>query len=504
MGAEFALRFDDWSGGDFGDLDPSRAAANQYRGNNVHVYDSGLIGPRAGLKALAVTGLPTHTHAPGPKGFSVFNGNLLIVLNRIYQIPLTTLAAAAQDVYPTSAANPVRFARANGVLYSLKDGVVYKHVGTATTAVASLPATFSELVQWEQWLVAVDATTKYRIWFTELTSAGPNFDVWPANNFLDVGGNEPINTLLPIYNTLYAGKASGWWAVSGVLGIQASVRNITIGNGPVDARRAAVTTDNRIVYWPNQDSPAFFNGESTRVLNRQSLRQAQTAFPSDGIAVTPTHQKIYMAGDSDADNDATDLYEYSQNEWSYQSLNKAIGGLVPSDPRHATALPSGVLFTVNNPVTVGDAVVISTFQHDLDRPAHSTDTYASPTDPGETALVTGQFDLRAWYDGQGRQVRVKTVIVQFRKWSSGVTDSLNRLTCSIEAHGGYESGTTVGTTAEWSEPSERATTDGADDSWRINVGLQGWGNGFQIKFPIVAGVAIREVVALVDVRTTKT
>lgn len=501
--ADFALRFDDWSGGDFGDLDPARAANNQYRGDNVHVYDSGLIGPRAGLKALAVTGLPTHPTAPGPMGFSVFDDKLLIVLSRIYQIPLSTLAAAAQDVYPASATTPVKFARANGVLYSLKSGVVYKHVGTATTAIGSLPATFSDLVQWEQWLIAVDATVPYRIWFTELTSAGPNFDVWPANNFLYVGGNEPINALLPIYNTLYAGKASGWWAISGVLGIQSSVRNITIGNGPVDSRRAAVTTDNRIVYWPNEDSPAFFNGESTRVLSRQSLRQSQTEFPSDGIAVTPTHQKIFMAGDSDADNDATDLYEYSDREWAYLSLNSAIGGIVPSDPRHAIELPSGVLFTVNNPTTVGDAVVISTFQHDLDRPAHSTDTYASPTDPGETTLVTGSFDLKAWYDGQGRQVRVKTVIVQFRKWASGVTDSLNRLTCSIESHGGYESGTTVGETIEWAEPSERATVDGVDDSWRINVGPQGWGNGFQIKFPVIAGVAVREVIAIVDIRTTK-
>lgn len=501
--ADFAIRFDDFSGGDYGDLDPARAGNDQYRGNNVRVYDSGLIGPRAGLKPLTITGLPNHTHTPGPKAFSVLDNKLLIVLNRIYQIPLNTLAAAEQDTYPTAAANTVRFARAGGVLYSLKDGVVYKHVGAATVATPSLPALFSDLVQWEQWLIAIDAAVPYRIWFTELTSAGPNFDVWPVNNFLFVGGNEPINSLLPIYNTLYAGKTSGWWAVSGVLGIQASSRNISIGNGPVDSRRAAVMTDNRIVYWPNEDSPAFFNGESTRVLSRQSLRQAQSQFPSDGIAVTPTHQKVYMAGDADADNNATDLYEYAQNRWSYLSLNSAIGGITPSDPRIGQALPSGVIFTVNNPTTVGDPVVISSFQHDLDRPAHTDDTYASPTDPGETELVTGSFDLKAWYDGQGRQVWLTGLIVQFRKWPSGVAGSLNRMVVRVEAHGGYESGTAVGGDVEWSEPSERAPAGGADDSYRLNLGAQGWGNGFQIKFPVLAGVAIREVIAVVEVGTTK-
>lgn len=501
--ADFALRFNDWSGGDFGEVDPASAEGNQYHGTNVTVYDSGLIGPRAGLKAVPVTGLPTHTHAPGPKAFSTVGNKLLIVLNRLYQIPLDTLVATAQNTYPTSAANSVRFARANNnVLYSLKDGVVYKHVGLLTTAITT-PATLSDFVQWEQWLIGVDATTPYLIWFTELTTAGPNFDVWPANNFLYVGGNDPITSMLPIYNTLHVGKASGWWSVSGVLGIQASVRAITIGNGPLDSRRSAVTTDNRIVYWPNQDSPAFFNGESTKVLSRQRLRQTQSSFPADGIAVTPTHQKVYMAGNADAVGADTDLYELDQGRWSYISLNRAIGGITPSDPRHALGLPSGVIFTVNNPTTVGDAVVISSFRHDLDRPAHVTDTWASPTDPGDTKLVSGNFDLKAWYDSQGRQVRVKTVIVQFRKWASGVTNTLNRFSMRVESHGGYESGTQSGDLVEWYEPSERATTDGVDDSWRVNVNT-GWGNGFQVKFPEVAGCAVREVIVLVDVRTTKT
>ena len=499
--ADFAIRYSDFTGGDFGDLDPQRAERNQYRGDNVVVYDSGLIGPRAGLKPLAVTGLPNHTTAPGPMGFSTFGNKLLIVLGRLYQIPLDTLAAAAQDVYPTSASNPVRFARANGILYSLKDGVVYKHAGTATTAI-STPFPLSELVQWDQWLIGVDATVPYRIWYTFLDSGGPDFDVWPVNNFLYVGGNQTVNSLLPIYNTLYAGKTSGWWAISGVLGIQAAVRALSIGNGPRDSRRSAVTTDNRIVYWPNQDSPALFNGETTRILNKHSLRQAQSEFPSDGIAVTPTHQKVYMAGDADADNNATDLYLMEDDRWSYLSLPNAIGGITPSDPRCGCSLPSGVIFTVNNPTTVGNAVVISSLQHNLDRPAHTDDEWAAPVDPGETELVEGMFDLNAWYDGEGRQVRVTGLIVQLRKWESGVPDSLNRLSVQVDSLGGYESGSTQGDPVHWYEPSALALAEGVDDSWRVKVNAP-WGNGFQIKFPRVAGVAVREVIATVEVRGRK-
>ena len=68
----------------------------------------------------------------------------------------------------------------------------------------------------------------------------------------------------------------------------------------------------------------------------------------------------------------------------------------------------------------------------------------------------------------------------------------------------------------WFEPSERnppigddpfglgrVHDSGADDSWRVNVGEQGFGNGFQIEIPLMVGLAIREVVALVDVRTER-
>jgi hypothetical protein len=68
----------------------------------------------------------------------------------------------------------------------------------------------------------------------------------------------------------------------------------------------------------------------------------------------------------------------------------------------------------------------------------------------------------------------------------------------------------------WFEPSERnpeigddpfglgrVTDDGVDDSWRVNVGSQGFGNGFQIELPRLVGVGIREIVALCDVKTER-
>lgn len=502
--ADAVIRYDDFSGGDYGSKDSPKAASNQYRATNMMVYDSGLIGPRPGLKALTVTGLANHTTAPGPQGFGVYGGNLLIVLDKIYQIPITSPTAVAQAVYPASATTPVRFAQANGVLYSLKSGIVYKHVGTGTTAM-TMPAgiTFSQLVQWDQWLIGVDAATPYRIWYTFLDSGGPNFDSWPNTNYLYVGGNEAITALLPIFNTLYVGKASGWWAVSGVLGIQASSRQVVLGNGPKDYRLAAATTDNRIMYWPNEDVPAIFNGDSVRV-TQQDLRQAQTVFPSDGIVVTPTGQKVILGGDASAATAGSDLYVYERGGWTYHELPFAVGGMTPSEVRYGYSMPSGVIFMVNNPTTVGDAVAISSFAHQLQRPGHSSDTWAAPKDPGAADLVSGSLELRSWYDGQNRQVRVRNVTVQFRKWASGVTNSLNRIDLAVTVHGQYEGGASTGDAVQWYEPSERASATGTDDSWRANFGEQGYGNGFTITMPRIQGVAIREVIVELDIGKSRT
>src|SRR5262245_32199582 len=109
MSVDFAIRFSDFSGGDFGLRDPALANANQISGENVTVYPSGLLGPRAGIKALPVTGLPAHPAAPGPLGFTSWGNKLLIVLNRVYEFPAAGGAATAWAAYPSPAVKEVRF-----------------------------------------------------------------------------------------------------------------------------------------------------------------------------------------------------------------------------------------------------------------------------------------------------------------------------------------------------------------------------------------------------------
>ncbi len=503
MPTDFAIRWDDFRGGDYGQADPSRADKNQFSGRNVKVYRTGLLGPRAGFKQITVTGLPNHPLVDGPVGFDVHGDKLLIVLDDIYEFPMTNPAAATgYATYPSSASSQVQFVKGNGVLYSLYDGVLYKHVSFGTAPITT-QAPFSIIVRWGQWMVAVDRDTPWRVWYNKVDAAGADFDTWPANNYYDVGNEHAITTLAPIYNTLFAGKKSGWWSISGVLGNQASVRELVVGNGPVEQRTSSVTTDNRVVYWPTQQVPAWFNGERVYLDERQRLDVRALPFLGQTCIVTPTARTLILAGEDSA-IDGTDWLLWKDRAWTRHFTPFNLGALAPADVTDAADMPDGVVFAVARPDQVGLAPVILGFWHDSDRPAHSDDTWAAPVDYGDTDLVTGTFTLPAWFDGQGRQVRVRSVVVQFKKFASGIADTYNQMRCAVDALGQYGGGTVSSPPEPWVEACEAGTATGKSDSVRFNFGEQGYANGFQVRFPALRGVAIQEVVALVDLTSTRT
>jgi hypothetical protein len=159
------------------------------------------------------------------------------------------------------------------------------------------------------------------------------------------------------------------------------------------------------------------------------------------------------------------------------------------------------------PLTIGDAVSIVSFQTDANRPGHVDDTWAAPIDAGEAhgpILVTGSIDLPAHWSGDGRHLRVKNVIVQFRKWPSGVAGSRNELQCRVVPLGAYGGGSVNSEITLWTEPSDRADVIGTDDSHVFSVGEGVHAAGFQVQFTVVRGVALREVLVEVEARSQRT
>jgi hypothetical protein len=518
--ADVVLRWSDWKGGDFGIRDPAKADADQYTGENVYPYSSGLLGVRAGAKVMAVTGLPPHAIVPGPLGFwkRTNTPTAVIVLgNRPYEFPVAGGAATPWAIYPETPIKPIRFVSGAGIPYSLSNNKLYKHPNTTTTTLITTPAAMSHIIRWGYYFIGIDANVPWRIWFSTVSAAGAQFDTWSANDYLDVGDTEPITTLAPIFNTLYVGKQTGWNAVSGVLGTLASIRGVAIGQGPVDPRAMCVSTDNRIIYWPLERSPAFFNGERVAVQDLQELVGARTSSIGDTVLATNTSRRLILAAD---DGTKTTLYTWADGAWSRATFSGRLAALAPGDPRDSAGLPEDVILGVLAPTVVGEVVRIVAITHSLDRPGNLGDTYASPGDaplPGDQVVpLAGQCAMPAYYEPIGRQVRVRSVIIQFRKWNMGGPDFTCEIQLRVNVLGRYGGGRNDGELHRWFEPSERnpeigddpfglgrVTDDGVDDSWRVNVGSQGFGNGFQIELPRLVGVGIREIVALCDVKTER-
>jgi len=503
--ADFTVRYADFKGGEWGVRDPAKADADTFSGTNVWMYSSGLLGVRAGTKQLAVTGLSTHPIVPGPLAFWAYSGGLVIYLDRPYTIPFAGGAAAASAPLPATPSAPLRFVYANGLVYALSNGVLYKYSNPSTVVTVTTPSPLSHIVRWGYYFVGVDRNTPWRIWFSTVDATGAHFDQWGANDYIDIGSTEAITSLNPIFNTLYVGKRSGWNAVSGVLGTLASVRGVSLGNGPVDPRLTSVTTDNRIFYWSLDGRPTWFNGERPFIDASQDVGIRLTPFPGDTVIVTPTARRLFMATEHvDPDEVPTHILSWADSAWSHHHFPSRIGGLVPGNVVDGSAMPPDVIYAVVAPTSVGESVAIGSLQHGLDRPGHTSDQYAAPIDVVGTELVAGSVSLPSYWEPIGRQVRVRSVIVQFRKWASGVAGARNEIEVRIDAHGAYGRGEAQGEVAHWDEPCERSSTDGTDDSWRINVGLQGYGNGFQLHFPKLVGVALREAIILCDVRTERT
>jgi hypothetical protein len=220
--------------------------------------------------------------------------------------------------------------------------------------------------------------------------------------------------------------------------------------------------------------------------------------------MTPTGRRIIFAADRSPDPDVL-LYDATSGRYERHQFSVTIGGWAPSDVRNAYGHPDGVIAGCELIDATGSTISIHTWRHDPDAPGGIPgDPYTERGDVQSDGPLDAEVQLPAWYDGQGRQVMVRDVIVQFRKWN-GNGAVHNKMNLQVRAEGGYQAGPSEWTDpARWVEPASKASFDGRDDSWRAAFGQQGYGNGFSLRFTNMAGVALREVIVLVNVRTAKT
>lgn len=537
-GADFAIKFSDWSGGDSGIDDTNRPSANTYKGRNVVQYRSGLLGPRPGWKFrgnTSFTGLLVFFDSlsgatAGAPGAVFVAASFAGSDNYVYALNSSGATIASRTTVGGGQLTG-QGVTINNDLYIISASAATVPTGlrryrytpsgpsVSTPTTITLPEVIRHVAYAGLFLVGVSHASPWRIYHSELSPSGPTYTSWPANNFYDVGDTvQPITALHWVGNVLYVGKRNGWWSVTGVLGEQVTIRQVSSDPGPKAWGYSAVRADGRISYVSPDGYAAMFNGERAQVDRTRQyfewptttldeflrLREGPRVVPlpgTGGALMVATRDTLPLGALSNVSHQVVD-----QRGWAGHSGSQVHVSTNVYAPRDLESFvdPTGVAFALAN-----QGNQLASWNYLLDRPARVSDEWGAPLEyvtPGGASpgLVSGEVLFPAWFDSQGRQVRVKSVIIQFRKWTSGVADSMNRLDCQIVRAGAYEGGESVSEVQTWTEASASATDDGVDDSVRFGFGDQGFGNGFRIKIPVMQGVAIREIVALVDIRTAKT
>jgi hypothetical protein len=376
------VRFDDFSGGHWGLRDQSKVASNMWFGSNMQVYQSGLLGPRDGLRLLALngvaytpgTGCPgvlfdrntvmVHHSTTGSNGGTAplwVNGGSSLVTTNItnWNTVMVKVLDGELGVISSSLGTFIHGAEGtgspgNGVLGSVSSGVV-----TAVTA-PTTGAFSGVVVRWRDRLVAAPRTAgagNGKIFF----SNAADFATWPAANFLVINNGEIVQWLFPAGDVLYAGTQSAVFAITGVLGASASVRHVVnigtgygfsynLGTEPSNCQ-TCVVSDGRLALVRVADvgtsgSPrslyAFFNGSSFDLEYNQA--DVFQGLPQGG----PNRAVVAPAGQSAL---------YSTTEWKGTETGGSFGGnsftSKPALRRYVSGRCEPLLFHMNTPVDAG-------------------------------------------------------------------------------------------------------------------------------------------------------
>lgn len=505
------VRFSQWSAGNAGRIDPAMAPANAWYGTNVQMYPTGLVGPRWGLKQVTVNG-PSGTItipvANGPKGFAVIGNNLLITADRTYLASLSSLATGTVTAtqFPLYSVTPSKWVtfvpQTDSLVFALVDNALYKHdLSLMTTTAVTTPSAFNFIRRWNLYCVGVDNTTPYRVWFSQVNSSGFDFSTWPATNYIDVGDNEPITAVVPLYNTLFVGKRSGWWAITGVIGTTAAVRQVSVGDGPVDARGVSATADNRVAYWPRSPNPAFFNGSGTSLMLDHST-STYSAQAAQAVVSPPTGRTTLFGYDNGATSSTVMVSALGGP--SLHTFGVKIAGWAPDTIENGYSLSSGYVLAAKQSSIAGEALSVYYWRIDPDRPPLSTDTLGSYGDASTTPL-DATLQTRAWFEPQGRDVRVRTITVHLRAWGIGSASNklYSGLGCSVECLAPYDNASFTSAEQHWRLPYGETSTTGEDFAVRFAIGEQGFGQGFRVNLTDMRGVAIRDVIVGLDLRSQR-
>lgn len=504
MGKIIAIKWDDFSGGEFGDTPAHRTASNQWTGLNCIVYRSGEIGPRPGIKTFRNTDLPNGLvkgmgfgGTPGAdfwiatatnqlwvndldnwdQATGTFANTLIRVEGQEVETGSSYLLAAADDVYE---------------LLHVDDGSSLNQRTSWDTAMVG--AVGDGIQKFRERLFAGAANVLHY-------SEAADFDA--ASGTVDIGFGPVIRFLGWQKDALIIiTQDSGIWEYRGTPGGKDSLRRLYQGTRHpwvFYPGRARVLPNDEMWFVPvDRDYPAqWLNGFISELKHLKVFegRFAGSEDDSTEVRILPVDEDdecIVLFNDADPSTAKKRALIKRDKTWS-----KIEWGVSDITTYAASSRQEHVL--LSNGGGAGSPPDLYSYNPRQERPGFTSDGLAQPGDNSTTPLAAN-FSLGEWWTPDGSLVRVKEIIVDFTKWKTGQSETSHfDLDVEVLSHGAEE-GTTRQVWAAFDEANATATTIGTRDR-HVARGVAGSpkrGAGFQIHLDNIRACTIREINVIIE------
>ena len=509
------IEYRDFSGGEYGRDEGWSAPKNSWTGQNMLVYRTGELGVRAGIQQLFPTSLATSTNSMWNVGGApaVSNEVWFGQDDRVRKFAFGASGAGAVSTLTTALTggspdvSTGKFGEDSLNTYLATSKGIYSHNQTAVTAL-STTVTGNTIARYGDRLCINNAANSNQLRF----SAAADFTSWPAANVIVVGDDSPITALFSQRNHLVILKKGSVWILTGVPGVNETLRPVSRHLGPTEHKQVGKTIDDRLFYVPFDLFPASFDGSSVREYPRLLTPAGNPAITSfrrgnpDGVFLyDPTSLTTQFGKQGLLFANGT----WTRHDFGLDYVNT---GYYVTDTAHLyyqdPVTPTDLRFTGSVVIAQDNgAAGYPTFyawSPFLDRPGSEDSagvgTTVAPERAGDisTAQVAGEVTFPEWHSDDASEVTVRYVIVDFRSWDTGGSLT-NHFDLTVDSLRRYDAtGAVTAATAEWDEAGALSSGAGTLQRKVFSFGDQGPGNGMQLSLAACRGVAFTRIQVIAD------
>jgi hypothetical protein len=525
------MEHSDFNGGDWGIKQPWNAPQNTFSATNMLVYRTGELGVRAGVRDVTPAGLAAtpigaalfpyakknigFTQGIKVKTFEPHAGNTLTTAGGGNFT--NTITQRGENITVFSAGPSVFLDKNGDGIYSFINGTLTQLITSATLTNSNGMALYGDRL-----VVATTASLRYN----GLTAGVSDYTSWPAANIIPVGDSNESIALLHVQrgHLTILKETNGLYTLTGQLGVSEALRRGAEADGPPAAVsiglpfvQMADVTKNGMIWMASpflSDCPTSFDGSAVtyqrnRPFQNNSYREGVTTF-----AALDPEGVLYTVG-YDASLNQTNLQGlmryngiWTKHAFGIQAASNAGACFISSvdDPSITATSPAATLNRAIRPANVfvftdlGATTTAPKFWSwvpTLDRPGYDSidsslnNVNAERAGDDSSAQVTGTVEFPEMHLATGTEILVRGVTVDFRSWNTKGSLT-NHFDLEVDVLRPYDGNTpNVSLTGSWDEAGTFSSTAGTVKRQTFLFGDQGVGNGYQLKFSNVRGIAFQ-------------